>query len=179
MVWEECIIMMPKQARFVFLSATIPNAREFADWIAKVHGCGPAVKTGTHLCFAKGDSHIHVVHCINGAGLSLCDPLFTKMQRGFRGRRRLTACAGARGRSPCHVVYTDFRPTPLQHYIFPAGAENLFMVVDDQARFREDNFQAAIAALTDGAAAEAAGKGAPLPYPTPDTPRPQPRLGTC
>lgn len=36
-VWEECIIMMPKQARFVFLSATIPNAREFADWIAKIH----------------------------------------------------------------------------------------------------------------------------------------------
>lgn len=39
MVWEECIILMPKQARFVFLSATIPNAREFADWIAKIHGC--------------------------------------------------------------------------------------------------------------------------------------------
>lgn len=39
-VWEECIIMMPKQARFVFLSATIPNAREFADWIAKIHRCG-------------------------------------------------------------------------------------------------------------------------------------------
>jgi superfamily II RNA helicase len=38
-VWEECIIMMPKQARFVFLSATIPNAREFADWIAKIHRC--------------------------------------------------------------------------------------------------------------------------------------------
>ena len=39
MVWEECIIMAPKQARFVFLSATIPNAREFADWIAKIHRC--------------------------------------------------------------------------------------------------------------------------------------------
>lgn len=23
--------------------------------------------------------------------------------------------------SPCHVVYTDYRPTPLQHYVFPAG----------------------------------------------------------
>lgn len=63
-------------------------------------------------------------------------------------------------RSPCHVVYTDFRPTPLQHYIFPAGAQSLYMVVDEKARFREDNFQAAIAALTDGADAEAkAGKG--------------------
>jgi hypothetical protein len=21
----------------------------------------------------------------------------------------------------CHVVYTDYRPTPLQHYVFPQG----------------------------------------------------------
>lgn len=45
----------------MFLSATIPNAKEFADWVAKTH------------------------------------------------------------RGPCHVVYTDYRPTPLQHYIFPTG----------------------------------------------------------
>ena len=41
MVWEESIIMMPKTARFVFLSATIPNAREFAEWIATIHRRGP------------------------------------------------------------------------------------------------------------------------------------------
>lgn len=35
-VWEESIILAPKQARFAFLSATIPNAKEFAMWIAKV-----------------------------------------------------------------------------------------------------------------------------------------------
>eukprot|EP00955_Chlamydomonas_euryale_P015526 166103-Chlamydomonas_euryale.AAC.2 len=35
-VWEESIIMAPKTARFAFLSATIPNAKEFAMWIAKV-----------------------------------------------------------------------------------------------------------------------------------------------
>lgn len=23
---------------------------------------------------------------------------------------------------PVHVVYTEYRPTPLQHYMFPAGA---------------------------------------------------------
>ena len=40
-------------------------------------------------------------------------------------------------RSPCHVVYTDFRPTPLQHYLFPAGADSLYMVVDERSRFRE------------------------------------------
>ncbi|KAL3145466.1 hypothetical protein ABBQ32_003293 [Trebouxia sp. C0010 RCD-2024] len=96
-VWEESIIMAPRSARFVFLSATIPNAREFAEWIAKTH------------------------------------------------------------RSPCHVVYTDYRPTPLQHYLFPSGAQGLYMVVDEKGTFREDNFQKAIGALTE-AAAEAKGR---------------------
>ena len=41
-VWEESIILAPKACRFAFLSATIPNAMEFAmvsnvwDW----GGCG-------------------------------------------------------------------------------------------------------------------------------------------
>ena len=34
MIWEECIILLPSAARFVFLSATIPNASEFAHWVA-------------------------------------------------------------------------------------------------------------------------------------------------
>lgn len=38
MVWEESIILAPKDVRFAFLSATIPNSREFADWVAKTHG---------------------------------------------------------------------------------------------------------------------------------------------
>lgn len=35
-VWEESIIMMSPNVRYVFLSATIPNAREFAMWIAGI-----------------------------------------------------------------------------------------------------------------------------------------------
>jgi superfamily II RNA helicase len=35
-VWEESIVLAPKSARFAFLSATIPNAREFAEWVSKV-----------------------------------------------------------------------------------------------------------------------------------------------
>lgn len=37
-VWEECIIFSPKHVRFVCLSATIPNARQFANWIESVQG---------------------------------------------------------------------------------------------------------------------------------------------
>jgi len=36
-VWEETIILLPDKVRYVFLSATIPNATEFAMWIAKLH----------------------------------------------------------------------------------------------------------------------------------------------
>lgn len=35
---------------------------------------------------------------------------------------------------PCHVIYTDYRPTPLQHYIFPAGGDGLHLVVDENVR---------------------------------------------
>ena len=37
-VWEESVIYSPKNVRFLCLSATIPNAEEFADWIAAIKG---------------------------------------------------------------------------------------------------------------------------------------------
>lgn len=71
----------------MFLSATIPNAKEFVGWVAKTH------------------------------------------------------------HQPCHVVYTDYRPTPLQHFVFPAAADGLYLVVDEKGNFREDNFQRAMTLL--------------------------------
>ncbi|KAK9838518.1 hypothetical protein WJX81_004706 [Elliptochloris bilobata] len=41
---------------------------------------------------------------------------------------------------PCHVVYTDFRPTPLQHYAFACGSEGLYLIMDETGRFREEQF---------------------------------------
>ena len=35
-VWEETIILVNPIVRFVFLSATIPNAPEFAEWICRI-----------------------------------------------------------------------------------------------------------------------------------------------
>ncbi|KAF8754483.1 Antiviral helicase [Rhizoctonia solani] len=86
-VWEETIILLPHTVRYVFLSATIPNAMEFAHWISKIH------------------------------------------------------------EQPCHVVYTNFRPTPLQHYLFPAGGDGIYLVVNEKSEFREDNFQKAMGKL--------------------------------
>ena len=90
-VWEETIILLPDKVRYVFLSATIPNAMQFAEWIAKMHN------------------------------------------------------------QPCHVVYTNFRPTPLQHYFFPAGADGIHLVVDEKGVFREENFNKAMASIADKA----------------------------
>jgi ATP-dependent RNA helicase DOB1 len=98
-VWEETLILLPDKVRYVFLSATLPNAVEFTDWIASLH------------------------------------------------------------HQPCHVVYTDYRPTPLQHYIFPSGGDGLFLVVDEKSSFREDNFQKALAVLATSEAMSSASRG--------------------
>ncbi|HZH35598.1 MAG TPA: DEAD/DEAH box helicase, partial [Pyrinomonadaceae bacterium] len=37
-VWEEAIILSPPRIRLLLLSATIGNAREFAEWISEVRG---------------------------------------------------------------------------------------------------------------------------------------------
>lgn len=79
-VWEESIIFLPPAIKMVFLSATMSNATEFAEWICNIH------------------------------------------------------------KQPCHVVYTDFRPTPLQHYVFPIGGSGLYLVVDENEQFKEGNF---------------------------------------
>ena len=83
-VWEETIILLPDTVKFVFLSATIPNALQFARWIVHIH------------------------------------------------------------KQPCHVVYTNYRPTPLQHYLFPSGGDGIHLVVDEKGTFKEENFQRAL-----------------------------------
>ncbi|KXS15244.1 antiviral helicase [Gonapodya prolifera JEL478] len=37
-VWEEVIIMLPAHVNIILLSATVPNAREFADWVGRTKG---------------------------------------------------------------------------------------------------------------------------------------------
>lgn len=86
-VWEETLILLPDNVHYVFLSATIPNARQFCEWVCYLH------------------------------------------------------------KQPCHVVYTDYRPTPLQHYLFPAGGDGIHLVVDEKGQFKEDNFNAAMNVL--------------------------------
>ncbi|KAI5017511.1 hypothetical protein ZWY2020_042399 [Hordeum vulgare] len=50
-------------------------------------------------------------------------------------------------KQPCHIVYTDYRPTPLQHYVFPAGGVGLYVVVHENGKFREESSQKSLNVL--------------------------------
>lgn len=42
--------------------------------------------------------------------------------------------------SPCHVVVTDYRPTPLVHYGYPMGGSGLYLLADSKSKFKGENF---------------------------------------
>lgn len=84
-VWEETIILLPDNVHYVFLSATIPNARQFAEWISYIH------------------------------------------------------------HQTCHVVYTDYRPVPLEHHVYAGGL--IYKVVDSEGKLNQDKFETAMSCL--------------------------------
>ena len=43
-------------------------------------------------------------------------------------------------KQPCHVVYTEYRPTPLTHYAFPRGGSGLYLLKDEKGVFKDANF---------------------------------------
>lgn len=43
-------------------------------------------------------------------------------------------------RQPCHIVYTDYRPTMLQHYAFPVGGNGIYSIKDGKGVFKTDVF---------------------------------------
>lgn len=59
----------------------------------------------------------------------------------------------------CHVIHTNYRPVPLQHYLHPSGADGIFLVVDEQSKFRDDNFQKAMTAMKGGDGKDGSGGG--------------------
>ena len=87
-VWEETMILLSNKINYVFLSATIPNAREFAMWISLLKN------------------------------------------------------------QPCNIIYTEFRPVPLQHYVYPTGSDDILLTVDEKGNFKEDNFNRALSQIS-------------------------------
>ena len=66
-IWEECIVLLPSAVRFVFLSATVPNGREFAAWVAATHGLPCHLVTTPH----RPTPLQHWVYPVGGDGLHL------------------------------------------------------------------------------------------------------------
>lgn len=81
-IWEETIILAPKNVRYCLLSATTPNASELAQWILRVKS----------------------LDCIN-------------------------------------VIYTDFRPTPLEYFAYKSGEKRIYMMKDRKGTFISHNFE--------------------------------------
>lgn len=80
-VWEETIILSPKNVRYCLLSATTPNAKEVAEWVLKI----------------KNLDNIN-------------------------------------------VIYTDYRPTPLQFYGHMTGQKGLLLLRNHKSQFKQKNF---------------------------------------
>lgn len=62
--------------------------------------------------------------------MSPCDGARTQvfLSATLSNAAEFAAWVAALHKQPCHVVYTDFRPTPLQHYAYAPGAKGLFLV---------------------------------------------------
>ena len=45
------------------------------------------------------------------------------------------------------VALNLFRPTPLQHYIFPCGGDGLHLIVNDKREFNDNEFENAMNVL--------------------------------
>ena len=45
---------------------------------------------------------------------------------------------------PCHVISTEKRPTPLQHYLCPLGGQGIYQVVDKNGNFNRNILKKAI-----------------------------------
>lgn len=62
---------------------------------------------------------------------------------------------------PCHVVYTDYRPTPLRHFVYPVGAPGLYEVVGTDGVFRQNKLAEAMSHLSTGDSVDAATREGP------------------
>ena len=152
-VWEETIILLPDNVHYAFLSATVPNARQFAEWVAYLH------HQPCHVVYTDfrslqsllpfpfslfcGFSHFYIHLCPSCYCLA-SDRIFP--------------------RDADHIHKMEcpfsFSPVPLQHYIYPSGGEGIHLIVDEAGNFLQQNFDKAMSVLAEESSAESgAGRG--------------------
>ncbi|MBI3615550.1 MAG: DEAD/DEAH box helicase [Candidatus Omnitrophica bacterium] len=82
-VWEEALLLTPRETEILALSATIPNAEQLAAWIQKIHGRPVKVVQETHRPVPLKVSF----QCQN----ELYSELDSLKAHGYRGREQMTA----------------------------------------------------------------------------------------
>jgi superfamily II RNA helicase len=144
-IWEECIIMLPPDIQCVFLSATLSNAQEFAEWVHEIKSTPRAAAMAAASAPTTGDGGGEVASAIASlAGIgsaASARPMPTSMS------------AAVHHRATCHVVYTNTRPIPLRHYGFLKGGAGIYQIKTDKVlkKAAEDSAAAAAAAAAGAA----------------------------
>lgn len=95
-VWEESLIFMPPEMRFLGLSATIPNIDELARWISEIHG--RPVRVITHHVRAVPLEHHLYEH-------SLGECTYKQLEKRYR------RYAARFGTTQSGTVAAEFEPT--------------------------------------------------------------------
>lgn len=131
--------MLPPTIQCVFLSATLSNAREFAEWIHEIK-VSPRAEGGAPLPLPSASA---------AAAASSSSTAVTPASAASAPVSRVSASANHS--ATCHVVYTNTRPIPLTHYMFLKGGSGIYQIKNDRK-----NAAAAAAA----AAAGGSGSGA-------------------
>ena len=149
-VWEETIILLPHNVHHVFLSATIPNALQFARWVCETHKqVGGGKGNNIYMCMLGEERGVKRGERERvRENICICVCAYSERVSSFHQSSSFSSSVRSSSpplssplpssppffplRQPCHVVYTDFRPVPLQHYMFPAGGDGLHLVVDER-----------------------------------------------
>ncbi len=82
-VWEEALLLTPRETEILALSATIPNARQLAAWIERIHGRPVRVIQETHRIVPLR----YAFQCQD----ELFSDLAALKSRGYRGQERIAA----------------------------------------------------------------------------------------
>lgn len=113
--------MLPPSIQCVFLSATLSNAQEFAEWIHEVKSSSRAASEQVAASAAAGTA---------SASAALAAAAASGPGGALAPSARISAAV--HHRATCHVVYTNTRPIPLTHYMFLKGGAGIYQIKNDR-----------------------------------------------
>jgi ATP-dependent RNA helicase DOB1 len=113
-IWEESIIMLPPEVQCLFLSATLSNSQEFAEWIHEIKSSPHRASLTTQQQQAASAA----------AGTAAPVPSSSVVPS--------SVSAAVHHSATCHVVYTNTRPIPLTHYMFLKGGAGIYQIKNDR-----------------------------------------------